>query len=141
MIKPLSDCKSYYRDQLTYKQLSRESQIASTEPFRYEMEKMTHFTNTPGYFPMADPMNSTTTLDYISHSNYDNAKTLLISRIDMEFNSISPIIKKHPMSQHFLAMITRDKVKFSCPIYDRIVPRNSKFVPNSGLTTEMTSKY
>ena len=141
VIKPLSDCKTFYRDQLTFKQLPREPQISSTEPFKYEMEKMTHFTNTAGYFPMADSMISTTTLDYIPHSNYDNAKTNLITRIDMEFNSNSPIIRKHPMSQHFPAMITRDKSKFPFPIYDRIVPRKSKFVPNCGLTTEMTSKY
>lgn len=140
-IKPLSDCKSSYRDQLTFKQLTREPKVSSTEPFKYEMEKMTHFTNTAGYFPMADPLVSTTTLNYIPHSNYDDAKTVLITRTDMEFNSISPIIKKHPMSQHFPALITRDRSKFTFPIYDRIVPRKSKFVPNTGLTTEMTSKY
>ena len=104
------------------------------------MEKMTQFTNTAG-FPMADPMVSTTALNYIPHSNYNNAKTNLIIRNDMEFNSNSPIIKKHPMSQHFPAMITHDKSKFKFPTYDRIVPRKNKFVPNNGLTTEMSSKY
>ncbi|CAO1425019.1 unnamed protein product [Diamesa serratosioi] len=140
VIKPLSDCKTLYRDQMTFKQLPRNPPISTTQPFKYEMKKITHFTNTAGYFPMADPMVSTTTLDYIPYSNY-NAKTTLITRNDMEFNSNTPIVKKHPMSHQYPAMITRDKSKFPFPIYNRIVPRKSKFVPNHGLTTEMTSKY
>jgi hypothetical protein len=103
---------------------------------------------TAGYFPYADCLLSTTQLDFYPHPNYGTARTNLIVRKELPFNSDvasfipnSKLINKNPLRNEYSNLITRDVSHLIPPAYDRIVPNRSKFVKNFGLTSEMSSNY
>jgi len=110
----------------------------------------THFTDTPGFFPLTDPLISTSELDFRLHNNYATARTNLIVRKEVEFNNVTAafipktrrIINQFPFNQRqFKNEQLRDIAKFIPPSYDRIPTMRSPFVPFHGLTTEASSNY
>ena len=145
-IIPLNSFKSREAFQFP---LPREPKIVVIEPPKIEYQwKETHFTDTDGYFPHADMLVSTTELDYHLHPNYASAKTNLIVRKELPFNSEvaffipnSKLLNEYPLRDKYQSMHLKDVAKFPCPSYDRIVPNRAKFVKNFGLTTEMSSSY
>lgn len=108
----------------------------------------THTTDTEGYFPMVDTLVSTTSLDFKPHPNYATAKTNLILKKKLPFNSDvaffvpeSKLIKEYPLRNQYSNENMRDVALFIPPSYDRIVSNRSNFVSNFGLTSEMSSSY
>lgn len=129
--------------------LPPESKLTDIAPPQIEHQwRETHYTNTDGYFPHADPLLSTTKLDYHPHSNYGTARTNLIVRKDFHFNintahfvPNSKILKQFPMFQQYDSKIIRDVSKFKHAAFDRIVPRKFDFIPNNAFTTETSSNF
>lgn len=105
----------------------------------------TYFTSTPGYYPLLDGLVSTTEIDYHRHKNYSDARTNLIPRVDLPFNSNvafftpkSKLIKENPLTKIYKAQNTRDLMIFPTPSYDRITITK---VPYRGLESEMQGSY
>lgn len=145
-IHPLNDCKTRYTFDIS---LPREPKIIAVEPPKIEqLWKETHFTDTDGYFPHADTLLSTTELDFHLHPDYPTARTNLIVRQELPFNSDtafyipnSKLLNENPLCEKYCNLNMRDVARFTCPSYDRIVPNRSNFVKNFGLSTEMSSNY
>lgn len=148
-IVPLNLYKSRFTDIPPFTNLPREPKISTFKQPNIEHNlKETHFTNTEGYFPHADPLVSTTQLDFCPHLNYATARTNLIVRKDLPFNSDvaffipeSKLIKQYPLRQQYSNENVRDISRFIHPSFDRIVTNKLKFVKNFGLTSEMSSNY
>lgn len=120
-------------------ELPREPKRAIVEQPRIEhIWRETHFTDTAGYFPLADKLLSTTELDFHPHANYATARTNLIVR--KELRSTLTSLSSSPTRSSSRKNL-RDVAKFTQPSFDRIIPNRSCFVKNFGLTTEMTSNY
>lgn len=137
--KTVSDC-SLPRTLFTTESISKPKIVHSC--------KETHFTNTEGYFPLADPLVSTTEIDYRLHSNYATARTNNIVRKESPFNSDaalftlkSKLINDYPMRDRYRNLNLRDDSKFSQPSFDRIVPNRMQFVKYFGMSSEMSSNY
>lgn len=150
-IAPLNFYRSRHTDASPFNVLLREPMVRERdcEPAIEILDKTSHYTHTPGYFPMSDQLVSLTQLDYHQHRNYATARTNLIVRREKPFNADSTffaarskLINSYPMrGQRYSNELTRDKSKFSQSNYDRIIPQRSAFVSNFGLTTEMSSNY
>lgn len=103
------------------------------------------FTSTPGYYKYLDGLLTTTDLDYHQHKNYSDARTELIPRVDLPFNSNvaffvpkSKLIKQNPITKVYAAQNIRDISSFTAPSFDRITITK---VPYRGLESEMRANY
>lgn len=121
--------------------------IVSRPKIEY-VSRETHFTDTGGYFPHADQLISATQLDFHPHPNYSTARTNLIVRKELPFNSdiafmipVSKLINENPFRKKHCNENMKDNAKFVPLSFDRIIPNRSLFVPNFGFTTEMSSSY
>ncbi|KAG5671240.1 hypothetical protein PVAND_001449 [Polypedilum vanderplanki] len=105
----------------------------------------THFTDTPGYYPMLDNLVSTTELDFHKHKNYSSAQTNLIVQKELPFNANvafftpkSKLIKEYPLCKKYDSKIVRDISKFPTPDFDRITLMRTKC---REMKSEMASKF
>lgn len=149
VVIPLQHCKTQSTDIPAFTRMPREPIMSIVHAPKVEYKyKETHLTNTEGYFSNADPLVSTTTLDFHPHPNYATARTNLIVRKELPFNSDvaffipkSKLINENPMRKKYSNENMRDVSKFIHPSFDRIIPNRCNFVKNFGLTTEMSSNY
>lgn len=136
VVLPLNEYKTVARDVALFLPREPVTTIPTTKPKITQLFKETHFTNTEGYFPLADPLVTTTELDYRPHTNYDTARTNLIVRKELPFNSDAAffIPKSRLINGNPILNVHRNS-------FDRIVPSRNDFVKNFGLTSEMSSNY
>jgi hypothetical protein len=148
-IIPLNLCRSGFTDIPPFTTLPKEprTKLDKDPKIGYQW-RGSQYTHTDGYFPQCDLLLSTTQLDFHMHPNYSTARTNLIVRKELPFNSDrayfipnSKLIRDPPFTQKYSCLLTKDDSKFSQKTFDRIVPFKSSFVENFGLTTEASSNF
>lgn len=139
IIKPLNYCGKLEKDMLIFYDLPKDFKLTPPlipPPIEY-FWKETQFTNTPGYYPLLDGLVSTTEIDFHQHENYTDARTKLIPRVELPFNSSNT---HYPLCDRKIsnAGITRDVSKFKTPTFDRITITR---VPYRGLKSEKMEHF